>query len=66
MMGGAKELLADAWRLAAPYYRSNERWFARFLLATIVALSLFLVGLNVVLSYCCATGSLTARITPSA
>ncbi len=50
-MNGAKELLSDAWRLAAPYYRSNERWFARLLLASIVGLSLFLVAMNVVLSY---------------
>ncbi len=43
--------LRDAWRLAVPYFKSEERWSARGLLAAIIALNLSLVGMNVVLSY---------------
>ena len=43
--------LQDAWRLAGPYWRSEERWRARFLLGVVVALNLSLVGMNVLLSY---------------
>src|SRR5207237_4560495 len=39
-----------AWGLAAPYWRSEERWRARLLLAVIVALTLLLVFLNVLLN----------------
>ena len=34
--------LRTAWRLAWPYYWSEERWIARLLLASIVALNLLL------------------------
>jgi vitamin B12/bleomycin/antimicrobial peptide transport system ATP-binding/permease protein len=50
-MRGLGPFLRDVWRLAAPYYRSEERWLACGLLATIIAVTLALVGLNVVLSY---------------
>jgi len=50
-MRGLGPFLRDAWRLAAPYYGSEERWFARLMLAAIVALNLIGVGLNVLLSY---------------
>jgi len=43
--------LADAWRLALPYFRSEERWSARLLLVSIIALNLLLVGMSVVLNY---------------
>ncbi|MFC7477532.1 ABC transporter ATP-binding protein/permease [Dankookia sp. GCM10030260] len=43
--------LADAWRIAGPFWRSEERWRARLLLGVVVALNLSLVGMNVVLSY---------------
>jgi putative ATP-binding cassette transporter len=43
--------LKDAWHLALPYFRSEERWSARGLLAAIIALRLSLVGMNVVLSF---------------
>ena len=43
--------VAEAWSLAKPYFRSEERWVARGLLAAIVALNLLLVGINVVLTY---------------
>jgi vitamin B12/bleomycin/antimicrobial peptide transport system ATP-binding/permease protein len=43
--------LRDAWTLAAPYWRSEERWRAWLLLGVVVALNLSLVGMNVLLSY---------------
>ena len=50
-MGGLRSLLRDAWRLAIPYFRSDERWSARLLLGSIIAMNLMLVGINVVLNY---------------
>jgi putative ATP-binding cassette transporter len=44
-------LLTEAWRLARPYFSSEEKWTARFLLAAIVVLNLGLVGMDVVLSF---------------
>ncbi len=41
------EFARRAWGLAAPYWRSEERWRARLTLAVIVALTLALVFLNV-------------------
>ena len=43
--------LRDAWRLAVPYFRSEEKWSARGLLLVIVAMNLSLVGMSVVLSF---------------
>ena len=43
--------LHDAWRLAVPYFNGETRWSARLLLATIIALRLVLVGINVELSF---------------
>ncbi len=50
-MRGLGPFLRDAWRLALPYYRSEERWAARGLLAAIVTLNLLLVAINVQFSY---------------
>lgn len=44
-------IVADAWRLGAPYFSSVERWRARGLLAAIVALNLVGVYLNVVYTF---------------
>ena len=44
-------VMSDAWRLARPYFWSEEKWAARGLLASIVALNLMLVGASVVLNY---------------
>jgi putative ATP-binding cassette transporter len=44
-------LVRDTMRLAMPYFRSDERWVARGLLAAIVALNLFQVYLNVLGTY---------------
>ncbi len=43
--------LKDAWRLAVPYYKSEEKWRARGLLLVIIAMNLSLVGMSVVFSY---------------
>jgi putative ATP-binding cassette transporter len=39
--------LGDAWRLAWPYWKSDEKWAARGLLGTVIALNLVAVWLNV-------------------
>ena len=44
-------VLGDAWRLARPYFSSEEKWAARGLLVSIIMLSLMMVGANVVLNY---------------
>ena len=43
--------LGDVWRLAKPYYVSEERWSARGLLAVVLGMRLVLVGFNVVFSF---------------
>ncbi len=43
--------LRDAWRLAKPYWVSQERWVAWVLLAVVVALNLAQVGLSVLFNY---------------
>jgi putative ATP-binding cassette transporter len=52
-MRSVTSFLSDAWRLARPYYssQSEERWSARLLLFTIVALRLMMVGINVIYSF---------------
>jgi putative ATP-binding cassette transporter len=44
-------ILRDAWRLGRPYFSSEERWSARLLLFAIIAMNLFLVGMDVVLNF---------------
>jgi vitamin B12/bleomycin/antimicrobial peptide transport system ATP-binding/permease protein len=43
----ARQVIKRAWGLAGPYWRSDERWRARILLAVIVVLTLGLVFLSV-------------------
>lgn len=43
--------LKDSWRLARPYFWSEERWSALGLLAAILVLRFALVAMNVVLSF---------------
>src|ERR1043166_3011425 len=50
-MRGLRQFLRDAWRLARPYYRSDEKWSAWGLLLSILALRLLLVGMTVILSF---------------
>ncbi|HZS64483.1 MAG TPA: ABC transporter ATP-binding protein/permease [Xanthobacteraceae bacterium] len=42
--------IAIVWRLSAPYFRSDERWPGRILLASVIAIELSLVGINVLLN----------------
>jgi len=42
--------IATIWRLSAPYFRSEDRWPGRILLAAVIAIELSLVGLQVVLN----------------
>jgi len=50
-MRGLGPFLKDAWRLALPYFRSEERWSARGLLAAVIGLNLATVGLSVLLNF---------------
>ena len=50
-MRGFLPFLKDAWRLALPYFRSEERWSARGLLGIIIVMNLALVGMDVVLNF---------------
>jgi putative ATP-binding cassette transporter len=42
--------LATIWRLAVPYFRSEDRWPGRILLGAVVAIELMLVGAQVILN----------------
>jgi vitamin B12/bleomycin/antimicrobial peptide transport system ATP-binding/permease protein len=42
--------LATIWRLAGPYYNSEDRWCGRALLASVFAIELSLVGIQVLLN----------------
>ena len=42
-----RSLLGKVWALVKPYWSSDERWSARGLLASIVAMALFMVFLDV-------------------
>ncbi|MBV9523649.1 MAG: ABC transporter ATP-binding protein/permease, partial [Alphaproteobacteria bacterium] len=42
-----RNILREAWRIARPYWFSEERWIARGLLAVIIAMSLAQVWINV-------------------
>ncbi len=45
-----RRLLRDAWGLARPYWRSEDRWAARGLLVAVVALTLGIVYVNVLIN----------------
>jgi vitamin B12/bleomycin/antimicrobial peptide transport system ATP-binding/permease protein len=42
--------LATVWRIAAPYFRSEDKWPGRLLLAAVIAIELSLVLINVLLN----------------
>jgi len=42
--------LAIIWRLASPYFRSEDSWAGRVLLAAVIAIELAIVGINVLLN----------------
>ncbi|MDQ8726777.1 ABC transporter ATP-binding protein/permease [Bradyrhizobium sp. LHD-71] len=43
--------LAIVWRIAAPYFRSEDKWAGRGLLAAIIAIELALVAIDVLLNW---------------
>ena len=49
-MRGIFSTLAIVWRIASPYFFSEDRWAGRILLAAVVAIELSIVGLNVLLN----------------
>ncbi len=46
-MNSIGSMLATVWRVAAPYFRSEDKWAGRGLLAAVIAIELSIVGLNV-------------------
>lgn len=46
-MKNMRSTLATVWRIAIPYFRSEDKWAGRGLLAAVVVIELAVVGLNV-------------------
>ena len=49
-MRGIISTLATVWRIASPYFRSEERWPGRLLLAAVIAIELSIVAITVLLN----------------
>ncbi len=49
-MKGYFATIGVIWRLASPYFRSEDRWPGRILLAAVIAIELSIVGINVLLN----------------
>ena len=49
-MKGLASTLAVIWRLAAPYFRSEDRMAGRVLLAAVILIELAIVGINVLIN----------------
>lgn len=49
-MKGIISTLAIVWRIASPYFRSEQRWSARLLLVAVIAIELSIVGITVLLN----------------
>ena len=49
-MNNIRSTLAKVWRIAAPYFRSEDKWAGRGLLAAVIAMELALVAINVLVS----------------
>jgi vitamin B12/bleomycin/antimicrobial peptide transport system ATP-binding/permease protein len=47
---GLRQVLREAWRMAYPYWFSEDRWAARGLLVAVIALNLGIVYINVLLN----------------
>jgi putative ATP-binding cassette transporter len=45
-----RSTLATVWRIAAPYFRSEDKFAGRLLLAAVIAIELTVVGINVLLN----------------
>ena len=49
-MRGIISRLAIVWRIASPYFSSQDRWSGRLLLAAVIAIELSIVGITVLLN----------------
>ena len=49
-MNNIRATLAIVWRIASPYFRSEDKWAGRGLLAAVIAIELTLVGNDVLLN----------------
>ncbi|HEY0224009.1 MAG TPA: ABC transporter ATP-binding protein/permease [Pseudolabrys sp.] len=49
-MKGLFAKLATIWRIASPYFSSEDRWPARLMLSGLIAIELSIVGINVLLN----------------
>ncbi|MGE3149765.1 MAG: ABC transporter ATP-binding protein/permease [Pseudorhodoplanes sp.] len=49
-MQGFSATIASIWRLALPYFRSEDRWAGRLLLAAVIAIELSLVAIEVLIN----------------
>lgn len=49
-MNGISSTLSNVWRIAAPYFRSEDKWAGLGLLAAVVAIELASVAINVLLN----------------
>ena len=49
-MNNLRSTLATVWRIAAPYYRSDDKWAGRGLLAAVIVIELASVFLTVLLN----------------
>ncbi len=49
-MNNIRSTLAAVWRIAAPYFSSEDKWAGRVLLAAVIAIELAIVGINVLLN----------------
>jgi vitamin B12/bleomycin/antimicrobial peptide transport system ATP-binding/permease protein len=45
-----RSTLATVWRISAPYFRSEDKWAGRGLLAAVIAIQLALVAIDVILN----------------
>ena len=49
-MNNIRSTLATVWRIASPYFNSEDKWAGRILLATLIAMELVSVGLDVLIN----------------
>ncbi|WP_426436822.1 ABC transporter ATP-binding protein/permease [Bradyrhizobium genosp. P] len=49
-MNNIRSTLTTVWRIASPYFNSEDKWAGRILLATLIAMELVSVGLDVLLN----------------
>ena len=49
-MKNISSTLATVWRIAVPYFRSEDKWAGRALLAAVIAIELGIVGITVLLN----------------